>query len=30
MTYDTVASVPASVLDGFFIDAPGAPVLELP
>ena len=29
-TYDTVASVPPSVLYGFFTDAPGAPVLKLP
>jgi len=29
-TYDAVGSVPSNVLDGFFSDAPGAPVLELP
>lgn len=29
-SYDAVGSVPDHVLDGFFVDAPGAPVLELP
>jgi hypothetical protein len=28
-SYDTVGSVPDNVLDGFFVDAPGAPHLEL-
>lgn len=28
-SYDTVGSVPDNVLDGFFVDAPGAPQLEL-
>jgi enoyl-CoA hydratase/carnithine racemase len=28
-SYDAVGSVPDNVLDGFFVDAPGAPQLEL-
>ena len=29
-SFGSVAAVPENVLDGFFSDAPGAPVLELP